>query len=243
MLEDNQNEIAARMKLLIQTAKKERSLNDNHTQNSNTDTDCIHDIAWMPDISEDEFVISMMFDGVSYTCCIQEPTWREAASIELYAFRKTSDGRDFFAGEYERRELLKKSLKWIANIDKQEIHHIGISKLSYEFVELMWERVSKRLFVQLDEAQALYSSAKSFFSGETGIPVHPIILDVDGLIKKVFVFNASEWRAVKMSDYERYQIVWMAYYGTEMDTEADHINENMPNESKIRALLKGAAKQ
>jgi len=125
MLEDNQNEIAARMAAILKAARNNnQSSSHNNVRSLESGIDISHDEAWLPKVEDGEFIVKMIFEGTAYVCCMIEPTWREAASIELYAFRKTSDGREYFSGEYERRELLKKSLKWIADMDKQEIHHV-----------------------------------------------------------------------------------------------------------------------
>lgn len=208
MIEDNQLETARKMRELLNESRKNRQAQTASEPVAVTVTEFE---TWAPSVQDDEFVLRIQFEGEVYLCCLREPTWREAAAIEMYAFRKSHEGREYFAGEYERRELLKKSLKWIAETGTKTVHNPDISQLSYDFVVQLWEHASKVFFVQFGEAQALYASAKSFFSGELGHPVHPVILDVDGIIKRVFVFNATEWRSVKMSDYERYQIVWMAY--------------------------------
>lgn len=242
MIEDNQAEIAQKMRGILNEARKNRV-----TQVENTPAEVVTTgfESWTPDVQDDEFLLRIEFENENYLCCMREPTWREAATIELYAFRKTLDGREYFSGEYERRELLKKSIKWIGETSSKTIHQFNIAQLSYEFVARLWEHASKIFFVQFNEAQALYASAKSFFAGELGHPVHPIILDVDGIIKHVFVFNATEWRAVKMSDYERYQIVWMAYSepNSSMPTSSDNSENSPASDPRLRALLGRMAKK
>lgn len=237
MIEDNQAEIAQTMRNLLNEARKNRPALTEPTKPS--ESSVIEMDTWCPSVSPDEFLLRVTFEGEVYLCCMKEPTWREAAAIEMYAFRKTTDGREYFAGEYERRELLKKSLRWIAEVSKQTVHQANIAQLSYEFVAELWEQASKIFFVQFGEAQALYASAKSFFAGELGHPVHPIILDVDGIIKHVFTFNATEWRNVTMSDYERYQIVWMAYSepGSAMPSQIDESDNSPASDPRLRALL------
>lgn len=236
MIEDNQLETAKKMRELLKEARQNRPAQIASEPVTVTTAELE---TWAPSVQEGEFLLRIQFEGETYLCCLREPTWREAAAIEMYAFRKSQDGREYFAGEYERRELLKKSLIWIAETGTKTVHKPDISQLSYDFVVQLWEHASKVFFVQFGEAQALYASAKSFFSGELGHPVHPVILDVDGIIKRVFVFNATEWRSVKMSDYERYQIVWMAYSEPEssMPTQSDD-SENAPaSDPRLRALL------
>lgn len=236
MIEDNQAEIAQNMRRLLNEARKNRPAQvDSETVELSTD----EFDAWAPSVQDGEFLLRIQFENETYLCCMREPTWREAAAIEMYAFRKATDGREYFAGEYERRELLKKSLIWIAEMGAKTVHKPNIAQLSYDFVAQLWEHASKVFFVQFGEAQALYASAKSFFAGELGCPVHPVILDVDGIIKRVFAFNATEWRAVKMSEYERYQIVWMAYSEPESTTQLPGDNsENSPaSDPRLRALL------
>lgn len=236
MIEDNQLETARKMRELLNESRKNRPAQTASEPVAVTVTEFE---AWVPSVQGDEFVLRIQFDGEVYLCCLREPTWREAAAIEMYAFRKSHDGREYFAGEYERRELLKKSLKWIAETGTKTVHNPDISQLSYDFVVQLWEHASKVFFVQFGEAQALYASAKSFFSGELGHPVHPVILDVDGIIKRVFVFNATEWRSVKMSDYERYQIVWMAYSEPEssISTQSDDSENSPALDPRLKALL------
>lgn len=236
MIEDNQLETAQKMRELLSEARKNRQA---QATSEPVETPAIEIESWAPNVQDDEFLLRIQFENETYLCCMREPTWREAAAIEMYAFRKSTDGREYFAGEYERRELLKKSIRWIAEIGTKTVHKPDMSQLSYDFVVQLWEHASKVFFVQFGEAQALYASAKSFFSGELGHPVHPIILDVDGIIKHVFVFNATEWRSVKMSDYERYQIVWMAYSEPEssMPSQSDDSETSPASDPRLRALL------
>jgi hypothetical protein len=236
MIKDNQLETAQKMRELLNEARKNRKA---ETASEPITVTVAEFESWLPSTKDDEFLLRIQFENKTYLCCMREPTWREAVEIEMYAFRKSQDGREYFAGEYERRELLKKSLRWIAETSTKNIHNTDISQLSYDFVVQLWEHASKVFFVQFGEAQALYASAKSFFSGELGHPVHPVILDVDGIIKRVFVFNATEWRAVKMSDYERYQIVWMAYSELEssIPTQSDSSETSPSSDPRLRALL------
>lgn len=242
MIEDNQAEVVQRMRELIKEARQNRTAQSESEQAA---LPVVSAEDWVPSVQDDEFLLNIQFENETYFCCMREPTWREAATIEMYAFRKSSDGREYFAGEYERRELLKKSIRWIAEVKTKTVHRPDISQLSYEFVVQLWEHASKVFFVQFGEAQSLYASAKAFFSGELGQPVHPVILDVDGVIKRVFVFNATEWRSVKMSDYERYQIVWMAYSEPESSiAPPSDISENSPaTDPRLRALLGRMNKQ
>lgn len=237
MMEDNQQEIAKKMRELLSEARKSRIAPSQSAEP--TVVDSTVDDSWLPKLQDGEFLLRIRFEQSNYICCMREPTWLEAAGIELYAYRKSADGREYFAGEYERRELLKKSLRWIAEVDTKSIIESELSRLSYDFVERLWEQAAKVFFVQFDEAQALYASAKAFFAGELGHPVHPVILEVDGIIKHMFVFNATEWRNVGMSNYERYQIVWMAYSEPESQVpEPNDVSENSPaSDPRLRALL------
>lgn len=235
MIEDNQSETIQKMRSLLMAAKAERKqpVVENQSEIASVDFN-----DWVPECKDGEFLLRITFENVPYLCCLHEPTWREAASIEMYAFRKTYDGREYFAGEYERRELLKNAIRWIADSGNKQIHRPDITQLSYEFVVQLWEQASQIFFVQLNEAQALYASAKSFFAGEMGHPVHPIILDVDGIIRHMFVFNSTEWNAVKMSDYERYQIVWSAYHESELSTQSiTDVDSTTASDPRLRTLL------
>ncbi|MBS1722351.1 MAG: hypothetical protein JSS66_05030 [Armatimonadetes bacterium] len=167
---------------------------------------------WTPPCNAGEFLVLVKFAGQLVLCALQEPTWRQAAAIEMYAFRRSDNGQEYFSGEQERRELLRISLRWVADPETNSVRHSpSLSELAQGFVEALWRQVAREFFVQLEEASSLYASAVSFFKGELGHPVHPVILDVNGIMKGMFTFNGAEWNAVSMSDFERYQIVWSAY--------------------------------
>lgn len=167
---------------------------------------------WLPACRPGEFLLQVPYEGENCIVCAREPSWREAARIEMYAFRKHDDGREYFSGEYERRELMSMAIEWVADSAAQSVHEVkSLSELSYDFGEALWAALSRELFVQFEEAKALSSSARRFFAGEIGGPVHPFILDVDGVTKGMLSFSMAEWSAMSMSDFERYQIVWREY--------------------------------
>jgi hypothetical protein len=240
MIEDNQLEVAKQMQQIIANSRREKKTETKNVSAINI----VEPRSWCPTSKDEEFLLQIEFENKQYLCCIEEPTWREAATVELYAFKKNDDGKTYFSGEYERRKLLSKAIRWIGDCETESIRHVSIDELSYDFVSILWAQVSRIFFIQIEEAQSLYSSAKSFFAGEIGQPVHPIILDVDGILKNVFVFNATEWRSVKMSDYERYQIVWSAYSEpTTSDAIIEEKDNSVNSDRKIRMLLNRAANQ
>jgi len=173
--------------------------------------------AWvesLPALQDGEFLIDLKLQGGRGVFCVKELTWYDALAVEQHAFRKNSGG-EYFSGEYERRETLRKALVWAAEWPSQRLvrNQRGaiLSRLHYDLMELLWPRYFALITPSADEANALYSSALAYFKGaaQEGYPTPPIVVEVDMMLKFGGMTRA-ELRSIPYSEMERLQLVLMA---------------------------------
>ena len=168
----------------------------------------------LPVPEEGQFLIDLKLQGGRGVFCLKELTWYDALAVEQHAFRKNDEG-DYFSGEYERRETLRKALVWAAEWPSQKVilNTRGdiLGRLHYDVMELLWPRYFELITPSADEANALYTASLAYFRGfaQEGHPTPPIVVECDMLLKFGGMTRA-ELRSISYSDMERMQLVLMA---------------------------------
>jgi hypothetical protein len=193
-----------------------------------------------PKAKENEYIIKIELNGNSILFCCEDLTWEEALRIEALSFRKDDD-EIYFNGEYEKRELIKKVLKWIYSIDENRIEHNDVygsllSKISQPYIESFWSEYYKRITLDAKEANSIYTSALKYFKGETqdGYPVLPLIIEVDYMTKGILTMTRDEFKKMSISDFERLQLIMTARsdaFGLAPQQMME--NQNIPQQSNV----------
>lgn len=71
--------------------------------------------------NKDEFILKIPMNDSYILCCLKELSWKESMEIEAFSFREDNDG-DYFSGEYEKREILKKPWSGSIASTKEELN-------------------------------------------------------------------------------------------------------------------------
>jgi hypothetical protein len=173
--------------------------------------------AQLPVLEEGQFLINASTEEARAVFCARELRWHEAQEIELRAFRLNERGDPHFAGEYERRETLKKALAWGCVIASPlKVHYNDaqgtlLLKVSDHAIEAIWRQYQAHVTLGSEEASALYRSSQAYFRGEAqaGIPVPPLVIEVDFWMKGV-QWTREDFRKISASDLERIQLILAA---------------------------------
>jgi len=74
----------------------------------------------LPQVENDQYIFKVKIGDDIAIFCVRDLTWSEAMAIETLAFRSEEDEL-YFAGEYERREVLKKAIVWVYDLNEEKL--------------------------------------------------------------------------------------------------------------------------
>jgi hypothetical protein len=169
----------------------------------------------LPQVDKDQYIFKVKLeDDIAIFCC-RDLTWSEALDIEAKAFKVDEDDL-YFSGEYERREILKKAIIWVYDLNNEKLlkneHGEIITKLTQPFVDELWVQYFKYIGLDAKEANIVYNSALKYFKGESqnGYPVLPMIVEVDYMLKGVISMSRDEFRKLSNNELEKLQLIMTA---------------------------------
>lgn len=169
----------------------------------------------LPQVDKDHYIFKVKLeDDIAIFCC-RDLTWSEALDIEAKAFKVDEDDL-YFSGEYERREILKKAIIWVYDLNNEKLlkneHGEIITKLTQPFVDELWVQYFKYIGLDAKEANIVYNSALKYFKGESqnGYPVLPMIVEVDYMLKGVISMSRDEFRKLSNNELEKLQLIMTA---------------------------------
>ena len=169
----------------------------------------------LPQINKDQYIFKVKLeDDIAIFCC-RDLTWSEALDIEAKAFKVDEDDL-YFSGEYERREILKKAIIWVYDLNNEKLlkNENGeiITKLTQPFVDELWVQYFKYIGLDAKEANIVYNSALKYFKGESqnGYPVLPMIVEVDYMLKGVISMSREEFKKLTNNELEKLQLIMTA---------------------------------
>jgi hypothetical protein len=169
----------------------------------------------LPQIDKDHYIFKVKLeDDIAIFCC-RDLTWSEALDIEAKAFKVDEDDL-YFSGEYERREILKKAIIWVYDLNNEKLlkNENGeiITKITQPFVDELWVQYFKYIGLDAKEANIVYNSALKYFKGESqnGYPVLPMIVEVDYMLKGVISMSRDEFRKLSNNELEKLQLIMTA---------------------------------
>jgi hypothetical protein len=169
----------------------------------------------LPQINKDQYIFKVKLeDDIAIFCC-RDLTWSEALDIEAKAFKVDEDDL-YFSGEYERREILKKAIVWVYDLNNEKLlkNQNGeiIAKLTQPFVDELWIQYFKYIGLDAKEANIVYNSALKYFKGESqnGYPVLPMIVEVDYMLKGVISMSREEFKKLTNNELEKLQLIMTA---------------------------------
>jgi hypothetical protein len=134
--------------------------------------------------------ININFDNDNFLFCLKNLTWKEAIDIESKSYR--SDNNELvFNSEFEKRYVIKKSLKWIYDIKNktqydEDLDYL-LSQIKHEVMENVWQEYYKNNYLTANEVSFYHEAAKRYFNNENinGFPVPPIIIEVGMMMKNI----------------------------------------------------------
>ena len=169
----------------------------------------------LPQVDKDQYIFKVKLgDDIAIFCC-RDLTWSEALDIESKAF-KVDEEDLYFSGEYERREILKKAIIWVYDLNNEKLlkNENGeiITKLTQPFVDELWVQYFKYIGLDAKEANIVYNSALKYFKGESqnGYPVLPMIVEVDYMLKGVISMSREEFKKLSNNELEKLQLIMTA---------------------------------
>jgi len=169
----------------------------------------------LPQIDKDQYIFKVKLeDDIAIFCC-RDLTWGEALDIESRAFKVDEDDL-YFSGEYERREILKKAIVWVYDLNNEKLlkNENGeiITKLTQPFVDELWVQYFKYIGLDAKEANIIYNSALKYFKGESqnGYPVLPMIVEVDYMLKGIISMSREEFKKMSNNELEKLQLIMTA---------------------------------
>ena len=169
----------------------------------------------LPQVDKDQYIFKVKLeDDIAIFCC-RDLTWSEALDIEAKAFKVDEDDL-YFSGEYERREILKKAIIWVYDLNNEKLlkNENGeiITKLTQPFVDELWVQYFKYIGLDAKEANIIYNSALKYFKGESqnGYPVLPMIVEVDYMLKGVISMSREEFKKLSNNELEKLQLIMTA---------------------------------
>jgi hypothetical protein len=191
---------------------------------------------------KNEFLIKLDWENdETIYVAVRELYWHEMLEAETQAFRIKSEEEMYLAGEHERREILKKAIKWIAVIPSCEFleNENGqiLSYLNFDVVENVWSQYQTYVFVGATEAASLYNAAVRYYNGDsqTNSPVPPTILEIDVMLK-FGGMTRKELKKITATEMEKMQIVFMARaeaLGLGVKRQVQNVHIESPNDSEI----------
>jgi len=169
----------------------------------------------LPQVDKDQYIFKVKInDDIAIFCC-RDLSWVEALNIESNAF-KVDEDELYFSGEYERREILKKAIVWVYDLNNEKLleNENGeiITKLTQPFVDELWVQYFKYIGLDAKEANIVYNSALKYFKGESqnGYPVLPMIVEVDYMLKGVISMSREEFKKLSNNELEKLQLIMTA---------------------------------
>jgi hypothetical protein len=170
----------------------------------------------LPQVENDQYIFKVKIGEDIAIFCVRDLTWSESMAIETQAFRSEEDDL-YFAGEYERREVLKKAIVWAYDLNEEKLlkndSEVNIlSSLSQPFVDNLWDQYFKYINIDAKEANVLYTSALKYFKGESqsSYPVLPFIVEVDYMLKGIISMSRDEFRKMSVTELEKLQLILTA---------------------------------
>ena len=169
----------------------------------------------LPQIDKDQYIFKVKLeDDIAIFCC-RDLYWGESLDIEANAFKIDEDDL-YFSGEYERREILKKAIIWVYDLNNEKLlkNENGeiITKITQPFVDELWVQYFKYIGLDAKEANIVYNSALKYFKGESqnGYPVLPMIVEVDYMLKGVISMSREEFKKLTNNELEKLQLIMTA---------------------------------
>ena len=156
--------------------------------------------------------ININFDNDNFLFCLKNLTWKEAIDIESKSYR--SDNNELvFNSEFEKRYVIKKSLKWIYDIKNKTHYDEDLDYLLYqikhEVMENVWQEYYKNNYLTANEVSFYHEAANRYFDNENinGFPVPPIIIEVGMMMKNIISFSRDEFSKLSMKEFEIIQLI------------------------------------
>ena len=169
----------------------------------------------LPQVDTDHYIFKVKIENDIAIFCCRDLYWGESLDIEANAFKIDEDDL-YFSGEYERREILKKAIVWVYDINNEKLlkNQNGeiIAKLTQPFVDELWVQYFKYIGLDAKEANIVYNSALKYFKGESqnGYPVLPMIVEVDYMLKGVISMSREEFKKLTNNELEKLQLIMTA---------------------------------
>lgn len=169
----------------------------------------------LPQVDKDQYIFKVKINEDIAIFCCRDLTWVEALDIESNAF-KVDEEELYFSGEFERREILKKAIVWVYDLNAEKVlkNENGeiITKISQPFVDELWVQYFKYIGLDAKEANIIYNSALKYFKGESqnGYPVLPMIVEVDYMLKGVISMSREEFKKMTNNELEKLQLIMTA---------------------------------
>ena len=169
----------------------------------------------LPQVDKDHYIFKVKIENDIAIFCCRDLYWGESLDIEANAFKIDEDDL-YFSGEYERREILKKAIVWVYDINNEKLlkNQNGemIAKLTQPFVDELWVQYFKYIGLDAKEANIVYNSALKYFKGESqnGYPVLPMIVEVDYMLKGVISMSREEFKKLTNNELEKLQLIMTA---------------------------------
>ena len=107
----------------------------------------------LPQVENDQYIFKVKIGEDIAIFCVRDLTWSESMAIETQAFRSEEDDL-YFAGEYERREVLKKAIVWVYDLNEEKLlkndSEVNIlASLSQPFVDNLWDQYFKYINIDM----------------------------------------------------------------------------------------------
>jgi hypothetical protein len=169
----------------------------------------------LPQVDKDHYIFKVKIENDIAIFCCRDLYWGESLDIEASAFKVDEDDL-YFSGEYERREILKKAIVWVYDLNNEKLlkNQNGeiIAKLTQPFVDELWVQYFKYIGLDAKEANIVYNSALKYFKGESqnGYPVLPMIVEVDYMLKGVISMSREEFKKLTNNELEKLQLIMTA---------------------------------
>jgi hypothetical protein len=213
-------EVIRKMQEAIDLAQSNISKSTLIEENFDTNIEEIDDILsndWiksLPIAKDEEFILYLQYEGEKFAICAKELDWFTIQNIELECYKLgTLSEQSFYAELHKQKEVFKRAIVWVADINSEElIYNDGdiLSKIKSDYISMIWDKYNNATNLSLKEAVSLEQAAFTYFSRQIeDKPIPPIVIEVDMLIH----FGNLTWReikAIKYSTMEKIKIVLKA---------------------------------
>ena len=164
-MKKNKNDIIKQMQDIL-TPTNQENFNDE------IDVAIEQNYAWIPELKEDEFLLSIFdCEESKVLTCAKELDWYTTQEIKVKAYRKSNltENKVYYAGEYERREILSNAIIWIADVNTQQIIFNRdkqlLSHISSTAIDILWNMYIPIIKISATEANTIYNAALRYFHG------------------------------------------------------------------------------